>query len=87
MASKYDRLSEHLKQLPNDTREVTLTIRQLESVLGFVLPNSALDYRQWWENPLDSMNRSQAQAWTGAGFTVVGVQLRKPGGWVRFRRV
>ena len=87
MTSKYDRLTEHLNRLPDNPREVTLTFKNLELVLGFALPKSAIDYRQWWENPSDTKNRSQARAWTAAGYKVDTVQLKKPGGWVRFIRI
>jgi len=87
MASKYDPLAEHLLALSSNTDEITLTFQQLESVLGFVLPKSAVDYRQWWENPSNARNRPQAAAWARAGFKVDNVLLNKPGGWVRFRRL
>ena len=83
---KYDPLEEHLSEIPKDKIEVTLTFRQMETILGFKLPSSAVDYRQWWENPTDSKGRSQAAAWIGAGFLVDSVQLKRQGGWVRFRR-
>jgi hypothetical protein len=84
---KYESLQKHLALLPKDVREVTLTFDQLEEMLGFKLPKSAVDYRQWWENPSDPTCRPQAQAWIGAGFHVASVALRKPGGWVHFQRV
>ena len=83
---KYEPLKEHLLALPEDKNEVALSFRQLEAILGFELPKSAVDYRQWWGNQRDTKNRSQAEAWLVAGFLVDGVQLRKPGGSVRFRR-
>ena len=83
---KYQPLKEHLLKIPKEKNEVTLSFRQLETILGFDLPKSAVDYRQWWGNQLDEKGRSQAQAWLEAGFLVDGVQLRKPGGSVRFRR-
>ena len=46
MSSKYDRLTEHLQELGGDTREVMLTFQKLESILGFTLPKSAIDYHQ-----------------------------------------
>lgn len=84
---KYGALRDHLAAIPRDVREITLSFKQLEEILGFQLPKSAVDYRQWWENPTEPAGRSQAEAWIGAGFKVDSVQLRKPGGWVRFHRV
>ena len=83
---KYGPLKEHLLAISEDRYEVTLSFRQLEAILGFELPKSAVDYRQWWGNQWDAKGRSQAEAWLAAGFLVDGVQLRKPGGSVRFRR-
>ena len=83
---KYGPLKLHLLSIPEDRNEVTLSFRQLEAILGFELPRSAVDYRQWWGNQRDTTNRPQAEAWLVAGFLVDGVQLRKSGGSVRFRR-
>jgi len=87
VTSKYERLTNHLQDISGDSLEVTLTFKKLESILGFTLPISATDYRQWWGNTSDSKGRSQAQSWKEAGFKVDSVQLKKPGGWVRFKRI
>jgi len=86
LSSKYDALANHFANVAPTVREVTLTFRQMEEILGFALPKSATDYRQWWGNQLDSKNRPQAAVWIEAGFLVDSVQPKKPGGWVRFRR-
>lgn len=86
MASKYDSLRHYFVAEPPSTREVTLTFGDLEEILGFALPKSATDYRQWWANQTDSAGRPQADAWMSAGFFVESVQPKKPGGWVKFRR-
>lgn len=86
MAMKYEPLKNHLLSVPGEVREITLSFQQLEGILGFELPKSAIDFRQWWGNQHDMKSRSQAEAWLAAGFLVDGVQLRKPGGSVRFRR-
>jgi len=83
---KYGSLKNYLLAISNEKREVALSFRQLEAILGFDLPKSAVDYRQWWGNQTDVGSRSQADAWLAAGFLVDGVQIRKPGGSVRFRR-
>lgn len=83
---KYDALREYLSTISEDKREITLSFRQLDAILGFELPRSAVDYRQWWVNQHETGKRPQAEAWLAAGFQVDGVQLRKPGGSVRFRR-
>lgn len=85
MASKYDRLTAHLQQLPGDTNEVTLPFKKLEAVLGFKLPASASEHRAWWGNQVDARNRPQARAWRAAGYVVEAVHQTSPK-WVRFRR-
>jgi hypothetical protein len=87
MTSKYDPLTEYLLGFSSDKREVTVTFKKLESILGFALPKSAIDYQQWWANPSGADSHVQAQGWIGAGFKVDTVKLKKPGGWVRFVRV
>ena len=83
---KYESLKDHLLAISEDKYEITLSFRQLEAILGFELPKSAVDYRQWWGNQRETKSRPQAEAWLAAGFLVDGVQLRKPGGSVRFHR-
>lgn len=85
MTSKYERLTRHLVELPNSTKDLTLSFRELEAVLGFELPKSASDHRPWWGNQTDTRNRPQARAWKTAGFEVDAVHLTAPM-WVRFRR-
>ena len=84
---KYGPLKDYLSAISSDVREISLSFDQLAEILGFELPKSAIDYRQWWENPREPAGRSQAEAWLGAGFRVESVQLRKSGGWVQFRRL
>lgn len=67
--SEYDPLREHLRNLAASGRtEVTLTFRELEKILGFLLCDSAIDHRPWWGN---DRTHSQAQAWLDAGWKVV----------------
>lgn len=87
MDTKYEPLAEYLRSVPLATDEVTLTFADLEGILGFRLPKSATDYRQWWENPSEPDGRSQASAWSAAGFKVDSVHQVSTGGWVRFRRL
>ena len=63
---KYEPLKEHLLAIPADMYEVTLSFRQLEAILGFELPKTVVDYRQWWGNQRDTKSRSQAEAWLTA---------------------
>lgn len=86
MASKYDPLRRRLLSLSSDVKEITITFVELEKLLSFELPKSATDYRQWWANQTDTESRSQADAWMSAGWKVDQVAIKRPGGYVRFRR-
>ena len=85
MKSKYDGLTRYLQELPGDLLMANLSFHELETILGFTLPKSSTDYRQWWANQSDAKNRPQAQAWAEAGFVVEAVHQSEPK-WVRFRR-
>ncbi len=58
MTSKYKPLAEFLARAPDDQRDLTLSFLELEKLLGFSLPKSAVDYRQWWGNPSNISGRS-----------------------------
>jgi hypothetical protein len=48
MSGKYSLLYEHLQNRYADT--VVLTFGQIESLLGFALPDQARLNKQWWTN-------------------------------------
>lgn len=52
---KYSRLGAFLQNSKND-REV-LSFRQIESIIGSVLPNSAFVHREWWSNEINPNTR------------------------------
>jgi hypothetical protein len=62
--SKYDPLKRHLDGRPRG--EFTLRFDEIESVLGFKLPKSAVR-PQWWANVTGS-SHPHSQAWQAAGF-------------------
>src|SRR5689334_800157 len=68
---KYDPLRRHLAAVPDDRREIGLSLREVESLVG-TLPPSARGYRAWWGNHGTS---PQAAAWLDAGFVVERVDL------------
>ena len=76
--SKYDRLAAFLTQCGQDT--VMLTFSQMEQILGFKLPASAQNHREWWGNG----GHSQANAWLSVGYKVDHVA--QDSHWVRFIR-
>jgi len=86
MPSKYEPLELHLKSVPAATSEVTLTFKQVDSILGTPLPRSAYVHREWWSNQTDVDSRPQARAWTKARFVVDAVNQATASGWVVFRR-
>jgi len=71
--SKYHPLFAHLKQ--NQTQSLTLTLSEIEQIVGIPLPNSANKNRGWWSNR--SQGALQAQAWMQAGYHVSEIDLAK----------
>lgn len=47
--------------------------REIETLLGFKLPQSALKYPAWWSN--DETGHSHAKAWLDAGWRTEAVDL------------
>ncbi|MDP1697711.1 MAG: hypothetical protein Q8L45_08005 [Xanthomonadaceae bacterium] len=86
MSGKYDPLHQHLRQLPRQTNEVTLSFADIERIIESRLPKSASDFRAWWGNQVKISNRPQAAAWLGAGFQVEAVHQNYANSWVRFVR-
>ena len=80
--SKYYPLLTYLNEQPLD--ELTLTLSEIESMMGVSLPASARTRRAWWSNR--SRGAVQAEAWMEAGYHVETIDLeneqitfRKPG--------
>ena len=80
--SKYYPLHTYLSEQPLD--ELTLTLPEIESMMGMPLPTSARTRRAWWSNR--SRGAVQADAWMEAGYHVETIDLqneritfRKPG--------
>ena len=77
---KYQRLYSYLCSLPD--REWKVSFADIETVLGFELPESARFHRPWWSNQIDG--HSQAIAWMAAGWETAEVDVR--GEALLFRR-
>ncbi len=80
--SKYYPLYTYLKEHPLD--ELSLTLSEIETMIGDKLPASAHTQRAWWSNR--SRGAVQADAWMGAGYHVEAIDFaneritfRKPG--------
>jgi hypothetical protein len=68
--SKYQPLQDFLENSRNRTE--VLTFAELETILGFPLPDSASTHRPWWAN---GGGHPQAKAWLDAGWKVESVSL------------
>jgi|GEM_PF-651327 len=71
--SKYAALHDYLLNLADDSWSVTF--KDVESVLGFPLPNSARKHRPWWGNQNQNSGHSHALAWADAGWKTSNVDL------------
>ena len=62
MSGKYLLLYEHLQNRYADT--VVLTFGQIESLLGFALPDQARLNKQWWTNaPVTTPELNHSESW------------------------
>lgn len=69
---KYAPLFRHLCAL--EVRQWRTTFADIESLLGFALPNSARIHRPWWANQING-GHSHALAWQAAGWRTSRVDL------------
>jgi hypothetical protein len=81
MTTKYEPLRKWLTRASGD--RVRLSFREIESILGFRLPDSARALAQWWANTRGS--HVQAGAWMEAGWRARHIDV--PGEEVSFERV
>ena len=71
--SKYQPLETHLRLAGN--RNVPMTFKEIEEVIGTDLPRSARKYRPWWSN--NPSNSSITHFWLAAGYKTTEVDLGK----------
>ena len=69
---KYAPLYRHLQRFAGDVWHATFY--ELETILGFRLPNSARRHQAWWSN---TDSHIQAAAWIAAGWETSGVDVAK----------
>lgn len=81
--SKYAPLVEHLRLLPSD--EVRLSFNEVEQILGFALPKSALRHQAWWGNSRTRDSHNWAYLWLRAGWARTRLDLADC--WVEFKRI
>lgn len=78
---KYDPLAGYLRR--RHEPEVRLTFRDIERIVGGILPKASNDSRWWSQSAGDADDARQKQAWTSAHF-VAEVDLKREA--VRFIR-
>ena len=71
--SRYSRLALFLRSLPQKTKRIALTFKDIEQILDHELPPSAQEHRSWWAN--DSVSHSQSIQWLDAGWRVAGINM------------
>ena len=69
---KYEPLKRHLEGMFQHV-EVRLGFVEIERILGFSLPRSALDHQAWWSNT--RVGHSHAAAWLDAGWKTTALDL------------
>ena len=65
---KYDPLREHLRA--HSAAELTMTLAEIETVLGTPLPKGA-GRPEWWSDPNSTSISDHRLAWIGAGYDAV----------------
>jgi len=81
--SKYSPLKIFLENSRKNTE--VLTIHDLEEILGFSLPKSAINRSVWWGNENNKNSRhTHCKEWLGAGWKVENIVLGKT---VTFSRI
>ena len=57
----------HCTPSPQEAQRVTLTMQEMEKIIGDSLPASAYRYSAWWGNSA-TMEHPYSRAWTDAGY-------------------
>ena len=73
LRGKYQRLYTYLRSL--QVQEWRTSFREMETVIGFVLPQSARLHRPWWGNQRGGNGHSHALAWSVAGWETAEVDM------------
>ena len=70
MANKYQKLNDYFSKATNSS--ITLTFEDIESILGFVLPDSARKHRAAWYEAGHFMPK----AWVENGYNIDSLDFR-----------
>jgi hypothetical protein len=81
-ATKYAPLGAFLAALPPETATVTLTLSEIETILGEPLPGAAAT-RMWWSN---SRHRRAEMVWVAVGWRVQRAEMRRVMPTITFAR-
>jgi hypothetical protein len=73
--SIYDPLYKWLHS--KSANNISAAFEQIETVLGFKLPNTARERPQWWANEGGDTRHVQCRAWMDAGFQTRNLDLAK----------
>ena len=82
MASRYQPLGDYLAALPPETTRITLTLAEMEAILGDPLPRHA-STAVWWSN---TARLQRARAWMGARWFVTVRSFRVAEPAITFER-
>ena len=73
---KYYNLQKYLED--QDKSSITLSFEEIEEILGFELPSTAINKRSWWGNEdIETTRHSQCRAWRNAGWKVESVDFHE----------
>lgn len=78
---KYEPLSRYLQNVPSES--IDASFAQIESILGFPLPQSAFRHQAWWANESHG-SHSHARSWQDAGWETC--QVNRGRRTIRFER-
>ena len=79
---KYGPLEDYLRSIKGESCK--LRFREIEAIIGALLPASAYRFEAWWSN--ETSGHVQAKAWINAGWQIDSLGLNLRGKTVRFRR-
>lgn len=68
---KYDSLSDYFSRQTEKT--ITLSIKEIESIINNSLPSSAYNHVQWWSNSRTGAH-PYSHSWTDSGYKTINVQ-------------
>ena len=82
MATDYGPLAAYLAAQPPETTSITLTLPEIEDILGEALPRQA-GTAMWWSN---TPQFRHARVWMGAGWFVTARSMRTTPATITFAR-